>query len=112
MEALQTPKVLGALGPVVLFALAMLNTRYAVVYRRNNLAAVGAVAMATMGIYMWGWLGLAAFVAGTVLGAAEWVGEIRRANASVTPAAMTQHSPSPSAACYGRRRADLPRVRA
>ena len=81
-----TVTTLSPIGLILLFGLGKLIARFVVVYRRNNLAAGCAALVSTAGCILWGWSGLAAFIAGTLLGAWIWVHQIRRANANVSRA--------------------------
>jgi hypothetical protein len=67
-------------GLAVLFGLAMLSVRFALVYRRNNLASGLALLLFVTGFYLWGWLGFASFTLGTLLYGWQWVASIERAN--------------------------------
>jgi len=49
-------------------------------YRRNNLAAGLALVLFVCAVCVWGWLGLAAFTAGSLIGAWQRVRHINRAN--------------------------------
>jgi hypothetical protein len=68
------------MGLAALFGLAMLSVRFAVVYRRNNLASGFALFLFITGLYLWGWLGFAAFTIGTLLCGWQWVASISSAN--------------------------------
>jgi hypothetical protein len=54
--------------------------QFTVVYRRNNLAAGLALALFGVALYLLGWWGFIAFIAGTLTGAWQWVASISRAN--------------------------------
>lgn len=64
----------------MVFLLARSTARFTVVYRRNNLAAVLALVLFAIAVLTFGWWGVVAFVAGTLIGAWEWAASIRRAN--------------------------------
>ena len=75
---------LSAVGLLVLFVLARHTVRFTLVYRRNNLAAGLTLVLFGTGVYLWGWLGFAAFTMGTLFGAWQWVASIAQANEGVT----------------------------
>ena len=65
---------------LVLFFLAALTARFTLEYRRNNLAAAFAFLLFGGGIYVYGWLGFAVFIAGTLVSAWQRVQAISGAN--------------------------------
>lgn len=75
-------------GLALVFMGARLLARYAVIYRRNNLSVLLALSLSGAAIYMWGWLGLWAFIAGTIYGTWTWISDIESANQQL-------HSPEP-----------------
>jgi hypothetical protein len=85
-------------GLAALFGLAMLSVRFALVYRRNNLASGFALCLFITGLYLWGWLGFAAFTMGTLFCGWQWVASISRANERqnharlATPGSMLRRS--------------------
>jgi hypothetical protein len=91
--------VLSLFGLILVFAVAKFNAPRAMVYQRNNLAALAAAALAGMSFYLWGWIGLLAFVGGSAIGAAEWASEVREANERVNrTVVMRPQAPAPSPA--------------
>lgn len=81
-----TFNLIGAFAGLALtFVGARLLARYAVIYRRNNLSVVIALSLSGAAIYVWGWLGLWAFIAGTLFGAWTWISEIESANQKIHP---------------------------
>lgn len=81
-----TVSLIGAfVGLALIFVAARLLARYAVIYRRNNLSVFIALSLSGAAIYMWGWLGLGAFIGGTLIGALTWIAEIESANQQLRP---------------------------
>jgi hypothetical protein len=68
-------------GLVLLFLVAKFMARYTVVYRRNNVGIVVALALSAFAFYAWGWIGLLSFVLGNLVGAWTWISEVKSANA-------------------------------
>ena len=67
-------------GLAMVFLLARTTVHFTVVYRRNNLAAGLAFVLFGVAVYLLGWWGFIAFIAGTLTGAWQWVASIKRAN--------------------------------
>jgi hypothetical protein len=90
-----TVSLIGAfIGLASVFVGARLLARYAVFYRRNNLSVIIALSLSGVAIYMWGWLGLWAFIAGTVIGAWAWISDIEAANQQLHPTETPSRSES------------------
>jgi TctA family transporter len=95
--------ILTPTGLLMFFLLSKFMAHYTVVYRRNNLAVAVGVIVSALAFFMLGWLGLLAYVAGTMVGAWQWVAKIRRANEQVS-AACACITPTPARAAVKTRR--------
>ena len=71
-------------GLAMVFLFARMTVHSTVVYRRNNLAAGLAFMLFGVAVYLMGWWGFIAFIAGTLTGAWQWAASIDRANEYVT----------------------------
>ena len=78
--------IMAFVGLATVFLGARLLARYAVIYRRNNLSVLIALSLSGAAVYVWGWLGLWAFVTGTLFGAWTWISDIEAANQQLHPA--------------------------
>ena len=65
---------------VLVFVLAHSTVLFTVVYRRNNLAAGLALVLFAAAVFLSGWWGVIAFLAGTLAGGWQWAASISRAN--------------------------------
>lgn len=74
------PTILTGISVAALFLLSQLVAHRTIVYRRNNEGAFFSLALAGGGFYAFGYLGLLAFIGGTVVGAWSWVSRIKAAN--------------------------------
>ena len=102
--------ILAPLTLLLIFALARVVAHYTIVYRRNNLGVCAALVLSAVAVYVWSWLGLLSFAAGTIYHAWTWLCDIRDANQKMRRGALPRSPESTSAAHRRTRTHSAPRL--